>query len=158
MDKTKTIIYILIIIGSLCCGFIVSYGTNSANPQNPEIHAYFDKVCDAPYKVTYGPYPETLFTNGGDCDDRARTFKKYLENMGATNIRLVWVWREENNTIQWGYGMHEVLVWNNHVYNPTHNKKLVFYDYSINSAEKVFSEKYGYNRWKYLDNNVTYSF
>ena len=158
MDKTKILTIITILMIIWVGGLVFSYGINTPTPTNPEIHDYFNKICNQPYQRTYGPHPETFWQCGGDCDDRARVFKEYLKENGATDIRLVWVWREENHTIQWSYGLHEILVWNNHAYNPTHNKKLSFYNLDIKSSKIIFKEKYGYNRWKYLDTNQTISF
>ncbi|OPX58771.1 MAG: hypothetical protein A4E25_01490 [Methanobacterium sp. PtaB.Bin024] len=155
-------VWILIIITgaiSLYCGFYVS--TATAFPENPATHTYFDKICEMPFVMTPGPHPETFWQKGGDCDDRARVFKAYLESKGATGVQLCWMCRIENGTMvttRTGDYSHEFVVWNNRVYNPSHNKSRQFYNVPISEYQTFASKTHGFNTWYFENQTVGTSF
>ena len=138
---------IILIIFTIVLVIIISCIIHIPSPADQNIKDYYYKVCNAPYKRTYGPYPDTLFTTGGDCDDRARNFKEYLESQGATNVKVVWVCHEDNGQINWTYGAHEFLLWNGKAYNPTILPELRAYNMPLTDYLQSTKRDYGFNTY-----------
>ena len=101
-----------------------------------------------PYMETDGPCPETFWQEGGDCDDRARVFKEYLESKGATGVQLCWMCRMEDGKMvktRTGDYSHEFVVWKNRVYNPSHNESRRFYNAPVKEYREFASKNHDFN-------------
>ncbi|WP_321422757.1 hypothetical protein [uncultured Methanobacterium sp.] len=145
------VLVLLLIILSGYSGFYVT--TAMAFPQNPSTHQYFDKIADMPYVVTQGPHPETFWQQGGDCDDRARTFANYLKSKGADDVQICWVCRYDENgkmipSYDGGMG-HEFVVWHNRTYNPSINQTRRYYDWDLNEYLSSLKNITGFNTFYY---------
>lgn len=157
MEKIK----IVLISGLLCVivmfsSFYVTVAT--AFPDNPGTYAYFAKICNMPYVSTSGPHPETFWTKGGDCDDRAIVFADYLKSKGAKNVQICWVCRmDENGAMIPIYDGrlcgHVFVVWNGRVYSPSHPKEQRFYNADISTYQKFLKKTWGFNTW-YFENQT----
>jgi len=136
---------------SLYIGFYIS--TATAFPQNPSTHEYFNQIADMPYKYTSGPHPETFWEQGGDCDDRTRTFYNFLKSKGAMDVQICWMARlDENGKMIESYdgGMgHEFLVWNGRAYNPSINESRRFYDADLDEYLAFMKNLVGFNTFYY---------
>lgn len=128
-----------------------------AFPQDPSTYDYFLKICNMPYLVTDGPHPETFWTKGGDCDDRAFVFADYLKSKGATNVYICTAYSlDPNGKIIFKdneINGHSFIIWNNKVYSPNNDINHRFYDTDIRTYQKFLKKTYGYNVW-YGENNT----
>lgn len=138
-------------------GFYIS--TATAFPQNPSTYTYFEKICNQPheYHKTYVS-SEYFWTYGGDCDERAREFKLYLENKGARNVQIIKARNIQNGKIapdpKGSYG-HTFLLWDGRVYNPSLNKTVRQYGTSLDDYKELLkSDYYGLNTLYYENGTV----
>lgn len=136
-------------------GFYIT--TSTAFPQNPTTESYFNKIADMSYTVTKGPHPESFWTNGGDCDDRARVFAAYLKSKGAQNVQICWMARlDERGDMIAAYdgGMgHEFIVWNDRAYNPSVNQSRRYYNADLNEYLAFMKDLTGFNTF-YFENQT----
>lgn len=154
MGKLAGIAIILSGLICMCSGLLIS--TATAFPENPATYAYFEKISEMPFITTAGPHPETFWQKGGDCDDRARVFKAYLESKGATGVQLCWMCRMENGIMvktRTGDYSHEFVVWNNRVYNPSFNESRRFYNTPIPEYRVFAAKNHDFNTW-YFENQT----
>lgn len=90
-----------------------------------------EKMDATPYSETKATYPVNVFATDDikdefnqiymlpydvedmNCKDKAGLFVKVLKENGATDIKIMDIARQD------GEGGHEVVLWNNNVYDPT---------------------------------------
>jgi len=155
--KISTILTIIMVSVSLYSGFYIS--TATAFPQNPSTYAYFEKICNQPHEYHKSSVTSEYFwTYGGDCDDRAKEFKLYLESKGATNIQIVHGRNVQNGKLsptRWGSYGHTFIIWNEKVYNPSLNTTVRRYNSDPKEYKELLkTEYYGLNTLYYENGTV----
>lgn len=145
------IIITVLVISGFSMGFLIT--TTTAFPENPGTYNYFTQISEMPYKYTKGPHPETFWTEGGDCDDRARTFYNYLKSKGAVNVQICWMARLDSEgrmipSYDGGYG-HEFIVWNGRAFNPSVNESRRFYNADLDEYLAFMNGLVGFNTFYY---------
>lgn len=159
MDFNKLFIpvSIFLVLVSLCAGFYMS--TSIAFPENPVTYAYFEKICNQPHEYhEKAVSSEYFWTYGGDCDERAKEFRIFIESKGATNIQTVRARNVQNGNIvmdsKGSYG-HTFLIWNLRVYNPSLNKTVRQYGTDLGGYKKLLKTGYyGVNTLYYENGTI----
>lgn len=159
-DKLYIPLAFFIVLTSLYSGFYLS--TATAFPQNPSTYAYFNKVADMPHEFHKNDVTSEYFwTYGGDCDERAREFRIYLESKGAKDIQTIHARNVQNGKFsptKWGSYGHTFLLWDGKVYNPALNKTVRFYSTDLDGYKKLLkTDYYGLNTL-YYENGTVESF
>jgi len=159
MDLTKLFVplTIVLVLSSLSAGFYMS--TSMAFHENPSTYAYFNKVADMPHEFHKKDVSSEYFwTHGGDCDERAREFRLYLESKGATNIQTIEARNVQNGKFsptKWGSYGHTFLLWDGRVYNPALNKTVRFYGTDLDGYKELLkTEYYGLNTLYYENGTI----
>ena len=144
---------------SLYIGFYIS--TATAFPQNPSTYAYFEEIADMPYvRHSYITSLDEYWQDGGDCDDRAYHFRKYLENKGEKNIYSLSVQRVVNGSIVKPFNDtqgHSFILWNGKVYDAQNSKNKRIYNVNLDEYLANLKSEYGYNTL-YLEDDPIASF
>lgn len=159
-DKLYIPLAVFIVLTSLYSGFYLS--TATAFPQNPSTYAYFTKIANMPHEYHKKDVSSEYFwTYGGDCDERAKEFRLYLERKGATNIQTIKARNVQNGkfapTPKGSYG-HTFLLWEGKVYNPALNKTVRFYGTDLIEYKQLLkTDYYGVNTL-YYENGTIESF
>ena len=157
IKKYRLPLIIMVLIISLCAVFLMTSST--AFHENPGTYAYFNKIAEMPHENHTTPVTSEYFwTYGGDCDERSREFRLYIESKGATNIQNVTVRCVKDGKIvrsHKGYYGHRFLLWNGKVYNPSLNKTVRFYGSDLEEYKKILkSDNYGFNTLYYENGSI----
>lgn len=155
--KISTILTIIMVSVSLYSGFYMA--TATAFPQNPGTYAYFEKICNQPHEYHKTDVSSEYFwTYGGDCDERAQEFKKFVQSKGGTNIQTATARNVQNGKLcpagGGAYG-HIFVIWDGKVYNPSLNKTVRRYNADLDEYKELLkTEYYGLNTLYYENGTV----
>jgi hypothetical protein len=145
----------LILLSLICLLFftaVIPTVNAPLTPDSPEIHVYFNKVADVPFKPTIGfVQPYQFWRNGyGDCNDRALAFATYLHGIGVNDVHIccIYEFREGHYVIQEDGSLgHCFVVWNNQVYDPCYSPDQRYYAVNVTEYRQHLKQCTNYNLW-----------